>query len=195
MLPTVPSIWNPLVTADDVIADNELGNIVAYDQFYQDITGNNFPQVAWIVPAQPISEHPPARVNEGEAYVTAIINTIMQSPYWSSTVIFLSWDDWGGFYDHVVPPTVDKDGYGLRVPGLTISPWVKKGIDSQVLSHDAYNKFIEDVFLGGQRLDPKTDGRPDPRPGVRESASQLGNLMNEFDFGQAPLPTLVLKPQ
>ena len=61
-----------------------------------------------------------------------------------------------------------------------------------MLSHDAYLKFIEDVFLGGARLDPKTDGRPDSRPGVRESASQLGDLMSDFDFTQAPLPPLVL---
>jgi phospholipase C len=192
MLPTVPSIWNPLVSADDVAADGELGNIIAYDQFYQDIKAGTLPQVAWFVPSAAISEHPPADIHAGEVYVTAIVNTIMQSPYWNTTAIFLSWDDWGGFYDHVVPPAVDENGYGIRVPGITISPWVKKGIDSQVLSHDAYNKFIEDVFLGGQRLDPKTDGRPDPRPHVRESAPQLGDLMKEFDFSQAPLAPLVL---
>lgn len=100
--------------------------------------------------------------------------------------IFLSWDDLGGFYDH---PVVDRNGYGLRVPGIVISPYARAGyIDSQTLSHDAYTKFIEDDFLGGQRLDPATDGRPDPRPGVRESASQLGNLVNDFDLSQRPRP-------
>jgi len=95
-----------------------------------------------------------------------------------------------------VPPSVDKAGYGIRVPAITISPWVKKStIDHQVLSHDAYLKFIEDVFLGSQRLDPKTDGRPDSRPGVRENASELGDIMSIFDFTQQPLPTLVLKVQ
>ena len=120
----------------------------------------------------------------------------MKSPYWNSTVIFLSWDDWGGFYDHVVPPQVDSWGYGIRVPAITISPWVKPGlIDKQMLSHDAYLKFIEDVFLGGQRLDPKTDGRPDSRPEVRENAAQLGDLLNDFAFSQTPLPPLVLPIQ
>jgi phospholipase C len=105
----------------------------------------------------------------------------------------LSWDDWGGFYDHVVPPTVDVNGYGLRVPGLVISPYAKKGvIDHQTLSFDAYAKFIEDDFLGGQRLDPKTDGRPDPRPSVRENAPQLGSLVADFDFSQPPRPPSVL---
>ena len=91
----------------------------------------------------------------------------MRSPQWKSTAIFVAWDDWGGFYDHVPPPRVDANGYGLRVPGLVISPYAKAGfVDHHVLSFDAYVKFIEDDFLGGARLDPKTDGRPDPRPDV-----------------------------
>ena len=117
----------------------------------------------------------------------------MQGPDWKSTAIFLSWDDWGGFYDHVAPPKVDANGYGLRVPGLVISPYARKGfIDHQVLSFDAYLKFIEDIFLSGQRLDPKTEGRPDPRPTVRENVPQLGNLMADFDFTQRPRPPTLL---
>jgi phospholipase C len=74
-----------------------------------------------------------------------------------------------------------------------ISPYAKQGyIDHQTLSFDAYDKFIEDDFLGGQRVDPQTDGRPDPRPDVRENAPQLGDLMNEFDFTQQPLPPMIL---
>jgi phospholipase C len=90
---------------------------------------------------------------------------------------------------------VDSGGYGLRVPGIVISPYVKAGtIDHQILSFDAYAKFIEDLFLAGQRLDPRTDGRPDSRPDVRESQSVLGDLMNDFDFSQQPGPPLVLEP-
>jgi len=81
----------------------------------------------------------------------------------------------------------------LRVPGIVISPYARKGyIDHQTLSHDAYVKFIEDDFLGSTRLDPKTDGRPDPRPTVRENASQLGTLLSDFDFTQSPRSPLVL---
>ena len=70
----------------------------------------------------------------------------------------------------MLPPRVDRNGYGLRVPAMVISPYARRGfIDHQTLSFDAYNKFIEDDFLNGQRLDPATDGRPDPRPDVRES--------------------------
>jgi phospholipase C len=117
----------------------------------------------------------------------------MRSPDWSSTAIFLAWDDWGGFYDHVRPPSVDHNGYGLRVPGLLISPYAKKGyIDHQILSFDAYDKFIEDDFLGGQRLNPATDGRPDPRPDVREDEKILGNLIKDFNFNQHPRPPVTL---
>jgi phospholipase C len=119
----------------------------------------------------------------------------MRSDYWQRTAIFLTWDDWGGFYDHVEPPRVDDAGYGIRVPALVISPWVKAGtIDHQVLSFDAYLKFIEDLFLDGQRLDPRTDGRPDPRPTVREDVKILGDLRTLFDFKQEPLPPLILPP-
>jgi Phosphoesterase family len=118
------------------------------------------PSVSWIMPSDPDSEHPPASVHRGQAYVTAIINAAMKSPDWDSTAIFLAWDDWGGFYDSVAPPRVDQSGYGLRVPAITISPYARKGyIDHQTLSSDAYLKFIEDDFLGGARLNPKTDGR------------------------------------
>ncbi len=117
----------------------------------------------------------------------------MKSPDWNSTAIFLSWDDWGGFYDHVVPPAVDQNGYGLRVPGIVISPYAKRGfIDHQTLSSDAYLKFIEDDFLGGARLNPATDGRPDRRPDVREDEPILGNLESDFDFSQPPRAPVLL---
>ena len=91
------------------------------------------------------------------------------------------------------PPVVDQNGYGLRVPALVISPYARRGyIDHQVLSFDAYAKFIEDDFLAGRRLDPRTDGRPDPRPDVRENAKQLGNIVADFDFNQPPRPPLLL---
>ncbi len=195
--PAVPSIWNPLPEFDDVAEDGETGNVQPVDNFYADLAGGTLPQVSWIVPSAVVSEHPPALVSDGQGYVTALVNAIMQSKYWESTVIFLSWDDWGGFYDHVAPPRLDAEGLGFRVPGITISPWVKQAglIDHQVLSHDSYLRFIEDVFLGGARLDPGTDGRPDSRPFVRETSSALGDLMNDFDFSRRPLAPLVLKVQ
>ena len=87
------------------------------------------------------------------------------------------WDDWGGFYDHVAPPTVDANGYGLRVPGIVISPYAKRGyVDHQTLSFDAYIKFIEDDFLGGQRLDPAPTAAPTRDPTSARTPAILGDL-------------------
>lgn len=188
-----PGIWNPLPFFDTVKQDGQIQNITNVTNYYKDAANGTLPSMSWITPSGPNSEHPTALVSDGQAWTTSLINAAMQGPDWSSTVIFLSWDDWGGFYDHVMPPPVDENGYGLRVPGLVISPYARKGfIDHQVLSHDAYVKLAEDLFLGGQRLDPATDGRPDPRPTVRENAPQLGDLLLDFNFNQAPLPPLVL---
>ncbi|HEV2276555.1 MAG TPA: alkaline phosphatase family protein [Acidobacteriaceae bacterium] len=188
-----PGIWNPLPYFDTVRDDGELDRIQPIEDFYEQARKGTLPAVVWIVPSGDVSEHPPAKVSDGQTFVTRLINAVMQGPNWNDCAIFLAWDDWGGFYDHVVPPKVDKNGYGLRVPSLVISPYAKKAmVDKQVLSFDAYLKFIEDDFLNGARLDPKTDGRPDPRPTVRETAPQLGDLANDFDFNQRPRPPLVL---
>ncbi len=188
-----PGIWNILPYFDTVKKDGELGNVRDLRDFYAAARNGTLPNVVWIAPAGLYSEHPPALVSQGQAYVTGLINAIMRSPDWSSTAIFLSWDDWGGFYDHVVPPRVDLNGYGIRVPGIVISPYARRGfIDHQTLSHDAYVKFIEDDFLGGIRIDPRTDGRPDRRPTVRENVSILGDLRKDFDFHQKPRPPEIL---
>jgi phospholipase C len=190
-----PSMWNPLPYFDTVKIDGQLRNIKRLKAFYKAVATNTLPQVSWITPNGRNSEHPPGLISSGQAYVTGLINAIMKSSSWDSTAIFLSWDDWGGYYDHVVPPNVDVNGYGIRVPGLVISAYAKHGyIDHQVLSTDAYLKFIEDRFLGGARIDPLTDGRPDPRPTVRENAAILGDLRNDFDFTQAPRPPVILDP-
>ena len=185
-----PGIWNPLPYFDTVRQDGQLGNIEDVSKLYGAAKSGSLPAVSWVVPSQPFSEHPPALVSQGQGYVASLLNAVMNGPDWPSTAVFLAWDDWGGFYDHVPPPAVDENGYGLRVPGLVISPLARRGlIDHQVLSFDAYVKFIEDDFLSGQRLDPRTDGRPDPRPDVRERASVLGDLTADFDFSAVPAGT------
>jgi phospholipase C len=190
---TTPGIWNPLPLFGDVQQDHQLHNVQSLSSYYNAAQTGTLPAVSWVVPSQPDGEHPPASVHQGQAYVTSLINAAMESPDWNSTAIFLSWDDWGGFYDNVPPPYVDENGYGLRVPGLVISPYAKKGyIDHQVLSSDAYLKFIEDDFLGDARLNPKTDGRPDSRPNVRENEPILGDLINDFNFSQPPRKPFLL---
>jgi phospholipase C len=188
-----PGIWNPLPWFDTVKADHQLGNITDVSNFYTAAKNGTLPAVSWVVPSIELSEHPPSPVSFGQSYVTSLINAVMRGPDWDSTAIFVAWDDWGGFYDHIVPPIVDQNGYGLRVPAFVVSPYAKRGfIDQQTLSFDAYDKFIEDDFLGGQRIDPRTDGRPDPRPDVRENEKLLGDLTQEFDFDQHPRPPEIL---
>ncbi len=183
-----PGIWNPLPYFTDVKLDGQLKNITSVAHFVDAAKDGTLPAVSWVIPSEAVSEHPTARVSNGQSYVTGLVNSVMSGPDWRSTAIFLTWDDWGGLYDHVAPPVVDTNGYGLRVPGIVISPYARRGyIDHQTLSFDAYLKFIEDRFLRGRRLDPADDGRPDPRTTVRENAPQLGDLTADFDFSQRPL--------
>jgi phospholipase C len=184
-----PEIWNPLPSFTTVRRDGQEGNVQNVSQFLTAARNGKLPAVSWVVPDEIHSEHAPATPADGQRYVTRLIDTVMRGSDWNSTAIFLTWDDWGGFYDHIVPPRVDQNGYGIRVPAMVISPYAKRGhIDHQTLSFDAFNKFIEDDFLGGQRLDPRNDGRPDPRPDVRESNPILGDLARDFDFNRRPSP-------
>ena len=189
-----PSIWNPLPRFTDVRQTHQVNHVQDSSLFFKAARAGRLPAVSWVIPNYAESEHPPASIARGQAWVTSVINVVMRSKDWRSSAIFLTWDDWGGFYDHVKPPTVDSLGYGLRVPGLVISPYARQGfIDHQVLSPDAYLKFIEDDFLSGQRINPKTDGRPDSRPDVRENQPILGDVRADFNFHQRPRPPMVLK--
>ena len=189
-----PGFWNPLPDFTDVRQDRQVA--AAHEPlaaFYAAAADGDLPNVSWVTPDWADSNHPGSHVAVGQAWVTKLVNAVMQGPDWNRTAIFLAWDDWGGFYDHVEPPVVDAQGYGLRVPALVISPYAKRGyVDHQILSFDAYLKFIEDDFLHARRIDPKTDGRPDPRPDVRENEQILGDLEHDFDFRQKPRPAVLL---
>ena len=188
---------NPLLGFTDVRTDNSVGGVKHISDFVAAAKNGTLPQVSWLVTAPPYNEHPilPGTPRTGMGYVTRMVNSVMRSPEYGSSAVFVTWDDWGGFYDNSKPPIVDQNGYGLRVPAMVISPYAKKGyIDHQVLSFDAYLKLIEDRFLGGQRLNPANDGRPDSRPTVRENVGILGDLTNDFNFTQAPRPPYILDP-
>jgi phospholipase C len=192
-----PTGKNPLPGFTDLYETHQRHHIRTHQDYLDAAANGTLPSVSWVVPGNEVSEHPQSSggIQKGQTYVTHLINAAMRGPDWDTTAIFLTWDDWGGFYDHVLPVAVDKMGYGLRVPGLVISPYAKTGyIDHQTLSFDAYLKLIEDRFLGGERLDPATDGRPDSRPFVRENYPALGELANAFDFTQPPRPPLLLDP-
>ncbi len=191
---STPGMWNPFPDFTDVRQDHQsAASKEPLARFYSEAAGGTLPDVSWVTPDWTDSSHPGAPLSDGQAWVTRLVNAVMAGPDWKSTAIFLAWDDWGGFYDHVKPPVVDANGYGLRVPGIVISPYAKRGyVDHQTLSFDAYLKFIEDDFLGGQRLNPRTDGRPDRRPDVRENERILGDLRKDFDFDQKPRRPLLL---
>lgn len=191
------AVQNPLPGFPATVATGQLDHVRSNKEFMQDARSGNLPPVSWVMPVVDKGEHPPDSIEVGQAYVAGLINSVMEGPreQWLRTAIFLTWDDWGGFYDHVEPPVVDENGWGLRVPSLVISPWAKPDhISHQTLSYDAYLKLIEDRFLAGERLDPQTSGWPDSRPTVREAVEILGDLAKDFDFSQDPLPPLPLDP-
>jgi phospholipase C len=188
---------NPLPWFTTIRQTHQLDNVRGHAEYYAAAAAGTLPAVSWVMPYAGVGEHPAGGepVWKGQRHVTQVVNAAMRGPDWQETAIFLTWDDWGGFYDHVRPPRVDRNGYGIRVPGIMISPWAKGGtIDPQTLSFDAYLRLIEDLFLEGERLDPATLSRPDSRPTVREEVDVLGNLLREFDFRQAPIPPLILDP-
>ncbi|HEY8017920.1 MAG TPA: alkaline phosphatase family protein [Actinomycetota bacterium] len=190
-------LFNPLPGFQTVRRHRSMGKIRPHEDYFAAAAAGTLPSVSWLVPTAGRTEHPPDNIGNGQAWVTRAVNAVMSGPEEQRlhTAIFLVWDDWGGFYDHVQPIRIDENGYGIRVPGIMISPFAKGGtIDSQTLSFDAYLKLIEDRFLGGQRLDGKNLGWPDARPTVRENARRLGDLGLEFDWYAEPIPPLILDP-
>ncbi len=151
-------------------------NVVSPEtQVLTDIGNGQLAQVTWIVPAGAFSDHAGAGLTaEGPDWVASITNAIGASPFWDSTAIFITWDDWGGWYDHVVPPEVDAMGLGFRVPLLVVSPYAKRGyVSHQVHEFSGFLKYTEEVF-GVASL------------GQRDVAAD--DFADCFDYTQAPAP-------
>lgn len=153
-------------------------NVVPDTQFVQDARAGQLPAVSWIVTGGGHSEHPPSSTCAGENWTVKQVNAVMEGPDWSSTVIFVTWDDFGGFYDHVAPPTLDQFGLGPRVPLLIISPWAKRG----VVIHKQYEfssllRFVEYVFN---------------LPSLTTRDAEASNMLSSFNFTQEPQPPLIL---
>jgi phospholipase C len=157
--------------------------------FIDAIANGTLPAVSWITPGawepggmpsvcagQDVSEHPPARQDCGMDYVTGLVNAIMKSKYWQDTAIVITWDDYGGFYDHVAPPVIDEYGEGFRVPTLIISPWARHGyVDSTVYEFGSMLKLAETVFN---------------LPTLHTRDATSNDMLNAFDFSQSPQPPL-----
>ena len=165
-------IWVPLVGIARFIDDPNLSSkLVPLSQYYIDAANGDLPAVAYITPSG-LSEHPPGDLTLGHYFVADALEALMTSPNWWSSAFIVTWDEWGGWADHVPPPQVDEAGYGMRVPALIVSPYAKRGyVDSTVYDHTSVLALIETLH------------------GVEPLASRDANandLMNAFDFDQPP---------
>lgn len=155
-------------------------NIAPSAQFIADARSGQLSTVNWVLPPGGDNEHPPDSACVGENWTVSVLNALMQGPAWSSTVVFITWDDFGGFYDHVYPPQVDQFGLGPRVPLLIVSPYAKRGyVAHDLYEHSSILKFVETRY----GLQPLT---------ARDRAA--GNMLDNFDFDH-PQPPLVLAPR
>jgi Phospholipase C len=155
-------------------------HIFSDNQMITDISHRSLPGVSWLTPGWIQSEHPPESMCVGQDWMVRMINSVMNSPYWNSTAIILTYDEFGGFYDHVAPPHPDIYGMGPRLPALIISPWVKAGyVDPTIYSLDSVLRLIETI-----------KGLPPLNPTWRDGVAN--DMLGAFDFSQHPLPKLVL---
>ncbi len=142
-------------------------------KFFKDVRNGKLPAVSWVTPTCENSDHASCTTGHGPSWVASLVNAVGKSPYWDTTAIFVMWDDFGGWYDHVAPAMVDYDGLGIRVPLLIISPYAKKNYVTHVhYEHGSLLKFVENQF-GLARL-----AASDARATSPESDC--------FDFSQPP---------
>jgi phospholipase C len=206
ILPLVGSEpWTMFDAVDSIRNDPvKWAHIVVDTDFEKDVTAHTLAEVSWVVNQDTHSEHPnpgnlcnsvpltnPCTVCAGENWTVQKINALMQSDYWKDTAILVTWDDWGGWYDHVAPPrqygcdAKNPYGLGFRLPLLVISPFAKPHFVFKEVSEQAsIPRFIERVFGSTKTLH-------DLDPAAQDA--QANDLMNAFDFRQAPLPPMVLQ--
>jgi phospholipase C len=171
--PSAGSIW----TGPNAIHHLRFGNdwlnvIIPQSKVLTDISNGQLAQVTWVIPDGRSSDHAGINDGSGPSWVASVVNAIGNSPFWSNTVILITWDDWGGWYDHVAPTVMNSYEYGFRVPLIVMSPYAKKGYVSHV-THDfgSLLRFTEGVF----RL-----------PVVGYADSLADDLSDCFDFTQKP---------
>ena len=165
-------IWVPVLNMARFLDDPELSShIVDLSEYFTDLENGTLPAVAYIAPAG-ASEHPPGSIRSGQKFVKSLIQALMRSSAWDSSAFLVTYDDWGGWYDHVLPPQVDEHGYGMRVPAFMVSAYARRGhIDSTVLDFTSVLKFIEENW----NIEP-----------LAERDASANNLVSAFNFTQAP---------
>jgi phospholipase C len=175
---------NALLAIDEIRNTNRWDNVVDPDRFIDDALSGDLPQVSYVLPPTVFNDHPhsPDRsMCVGENWTIRQINAVMEGPDWDHTAVFVTWDDFGGLYDHVKPPVVDDMGLGPRVPLLVISPYAKPGF----VSHTTYefSSFLA-LLERLHGVKPLT---------ARDRAAN--DLFDAFDFDQAPLDPVILEPR
>jgi phospholipase C len=167
-------LWSAYDAVRHIREDTQLwqSHVFPVDGLVRDIRDDRLPPVTWVTPRFELSEHPEYSFCWGQSWTTRVVNVIMSSPMWKDTAIFITWDDYGGFYDHVPPPQVDRFGFGIRVPLLVISPYAKAGyVDHTPGEFSSVLRFIEDNWGLSQLT-------------LRDR--EAGNLSEAFDFSQEP---------
>ncbi len=179
-----PQFHNPTMAVREINETERRENVLRAEHFVEDARSGELPQVSYLLPPNPFNEHPhnvDRSMCVGENWTVRQVNAVMEGPDWERTAIFITWDDFGGFYDHVRPPIVDDMGLGLRVPLLIISPWVKGGeIIHTEYEFSSFLAFMERLH----GIEPLT--RRDRR---------ANDMFDAFDFSQEPLPPLILEPR
>jgi phospholipase C len=170
--------WVPLLAFDRFLDDPKLAShIVDLDEYYDDLAKGTLPAVSYVL-LLGATEHPISDVTLGQQATRTMLQTLMQSESWKSSAFFLTYDDWGGWYDHVAPPQVDKYGYGFRVPAMLISPYARMGfIDHTLLDHTSILKFIEENWS---------------IPPLAQRDAKANNLTSAFDFSSQPRPPVIV---
>ena len=173
-------VWAPILAMDRFLDDPRYSSkIVDLDEYFADLDRGTLPAVAYIVPSG-ASEHPPGSIQSGQRSVVTLIHALMASSAWNSSAFMWTYDDWGGWYDHVLPPEVDAYGYGFRVPALLVSPYAKRGhIEHATLDFTSILKFIQENW----QLEPLAD---------RDALAN--SIAGAFDFSQQPRPAAFINP-
>ncbi len=169
-------IWQAYAAVEDVYGNRDLWeeHIWPVDDLLRDIEANALPSVTWVTPRFQLSDHPPFSTKHAHNWVTDIVNAIMQSDMWESTAIFITWDEWGGLYDHVQPPNVDDVDLGFRVPMLVISPYARRGyVDDAFAEFSAPLRFISENW---------------GLPLLTERIRRSHDFEHVFDFSKRPRP-------
>ncbi|HTT25809.1 MAG TPA: alkaline phosphatase family protein [Thermoplasmata archaeon] len=139
--------WNPLAARQQSYTTADVSHFQNRSVLFGDLANGTLPSLSWVIPDAFNSDHPPENLSSGQDWVASLVDALEKSPEWNSTVLFVSWDEYGGFYDGVAPPRLDAYGDGFRVPMLAIGPWVRQGfIDHRTMNFDSILHLMEKAF-------------------------------------------------